>query len=152
MAVNFCETFFFAFTATVAFGVLFQAPRTTLPVSGLIGAAGWLLFSFLRQDMDSNSFVANCLAALLIALASELAARLFRQPATTFIVPGIIPLVPGLGMYQGMSRIIAKNYDSGISTLLTAVTDAAAIALGIMFITSVFRVFKMRKNRRNAQK
>ncbi len=55
-------------------------------------------------------------------------------------------------MYQGMARIIAKNYDSGISTLLTAAGDATAIALGIMFVTSIFRVLKTGQKQQQVKK
>ena len=37
------QAFFFAFLATVAFGILFQGPKRILVQSGVIGAAGWLL-------------------------------------------------------------------------------------------------------------
>ncbi|MBR5791048.1 MAG: threonine/serine exporter family protein, partial [Phascolarctobacterium sp.] len=88
------------------------------------------------------------LATLVLALNCELCARLFKQPATVFLIPGIIPLVPGLGMYQGMKQIIEKSYEPGMNTLLTAGTDSAAIALGIMFTASIFRVLKMSANKK----
>lgn len=108
MEVNVLSAFVFAFFATAAFGILFQAPKKTLVSSGLIGAVGWVLFVLLRHQLGYNSFHANFFAAVVIALGSELSARLCRQPATVFVIPGIIPLVPGLGMYQGMTQIIEK--------------------------------------------
>jgi uncharacterized membrane protein YjjB (DUF3815 family) len=42
-----------------------------------------------------------------------------------------------------MKEIIEKSFSSGMNTLLSAGTDAAAIALGIMFTASIFRVIKM---------
>lgn len=148
MEVNVLSAFVFAFFATAAFGVLFQAPKKTLVSSGVIGAVGWVLFVLLRHQLGYNSFHANFFAAVVIALCSELSARLFRQPATVFVIPGIIPLVPGLGMYQGMTQIIEKNYELGTTTLLTACTDSAAIALGMMVMTSVFRVLKIGRARK----
>ena len=43
------QAFFFAFLATVAFGILFQGPKRILVQSGVIGAAGWLLFITLKS-------------------------------------------------------------------------------------------------------
>ena len=143
MVMGLYESFLYSFLATIAFAVLFQAPKRTLIISGVIGAIGWVVFVYLRQYLEYNSFHANFLATVALALISELSARMFKQPATVFLIPGIIPLVPGLGMYQGMKQIIEKSYDNGVNTLLTAGTDSAAIALGIMVIASIFRVIKM---------
>ena len=139
--------FILAFLATVSFGILFQAPRKTLLAMGFIGAVGWVVFIVLRQGMDYTSFNANFIAAFTIAVLSEASARIFKQPTTVYLVPGIIPLVPGLGMYKGMNQIIANNYDLGMSILLTAGTDAGAIALGLMMVASIFRVMKIKSRK-----
>ena len=86
-------------------------------------------------------------AALAVALLSELAARAVKAPVTVFVIPGIFPIVPGLAMYNGMTMIIEKQYDVGMSLLLQAGMDASAIALGIMFIGSLFRVIKIKRER-----
>lgn len=140
------EAFGFAFLATVAFAVLFQAPRKSLAVSGVIGAVGWVVFVYVRKDLEYSSFYANLFATISLSLLSELAARVFKQPVTVFVIPGIIPIVPGLGMYNGMAQIIENRYDQGMNILLTAGLDASAIALGMMFMTSIFRVFKLSKD------
>ena len=46
-----------------------------------------------------------------------------------------------------MTSIIEKQYDLGMSLLLQAGMDASAIALGIMFIGSLFRVIKIKQER-----
>ncbi len=147
MTLNLWQAFIFAFVATVAFAVLFQAEKETMPVSGVIGAIGWLIFVVVHHQMGSSSFYADFIATVTISLLSELSARIFKKPATAFVIPGVIPLVPGLGMYQGMTQIIYKSYNTGIDTLMEAGMDAAAIALGIMFMTSIFNVVKMSKKR-----
>ena len=148
MVMGLYESFVYSFLATIAFAVLFQAPKRTMILSGVIGAIGWVVFVYLRQHLEYNSFHSNLFATLVLALNCELCARVFKQPATVFLIPGIIPLVPGLGMYQGMKQIIEKSYEAGMNTLLTAGTDSAAIALGIMFVASIFRVLKMSANKK----
>lgn len=148
MPVNYAEAFIFAFLSTAAFAVLFQAPRRTLAISGFIGAVGWVVFSYMRKDLEYDSFFANLCATVVLSLLSELAARIFKHPATTFVIPGIFPIVPGLGMYNGMAKLIENNYEVGVNTLLRAGMDAAAIALGMMFMASFFRVLKLSKEQR----
>ncbi len=145
MPVNYVEAFIFAFLSTAAFAILFQAPRRTLAISGFIGAVGWVVFSYMRKDLEYDSFYANLCATVVLSLLSELAARIFKHPATTFVIPGIFPIVPGLGMYNGMAKLIENNYEAGVNTLLRAGMDAAAIALGMMFMASFFRVLKLSK-------
>ena len=132
-------SFIFAFIATMAFAVLFQSPKKILLTDGLIGAVGWVVFISLRDQMGYSSFYANFFGTLALALLSELSARIFKQPATVFVIPGIIPLVPGL---------INNDYNGGMSILLTAITDSCAIAVGVMLVSSLFRVLKIRKDRR----
>lgn len=44
--------------------------------------------------------------------------------------------------------IIENSYEMGVNTLIIAAMDASAIALGMMFMASFFRVLKIRKERR----
>ena len=147
MLIDYFSALAFSFSTTIAFAVLLQAPRKTLPISGIIGAVGWVVFLYVRKEMGASSFYANICATLILSLLSELAARIFKQPATVFVIPGIFPIVPGLAMYNGMTKIIEKQYDLGMSLLLQAGMDASAIALGIMFIGSLFRVIKIKRER-----
>jgi len=143
---DYVTAFVFAFGATVSFGVLFQAPRKILAQGGAIGALGWVLFCVLRGEFDCTSFYANFYATVLISLLSELAARTFRQPSTVFNVPAVIPLVPGLGIYQGISHIINNDFGWGAQILLQACLDAGAIALGLMMVAGLFRALKLKQS------
>ena len=145
--------FGFACIATMAFAVLFQAPKKIVLIDGVIGAIGWVVFIYLRHELGYTSFVSNFCATISLALASELSSRIFKQPVTVFVIPGIVPLVPGLGIYQGMFAIINNEYNNGTSILLTAmtdsvaiaITDSVAIAIGVMLVSSLFRVLKVRR-------
>ena len=81
-------------------------------------------------------------ATVVIALASELFARIWKEPTTVFEVPAIIPLVPGLGMYKGMNYILQDYVSYGSEVLLGAAVDSCAIALGIMMVSGVLRALK----------
>lgn len=145
MEINMFLHFVFSFIATAAFGVLFQAPRRTLAMCGLVGAVGWCIYKYTSLHMGFSSFYANLLATIMLTIMAETFARFRREPATIFIATGVIPLVPGLGMYKGMNKIIEHYYEQGVNILLTAGTDSMAIALGIMLVSSIFRVLRMRQ-------
>lgn len=136
--------FLFAFVATAAFGVLFQAPRHTLALCGIVGAVGWCAYKYLLFYEDYSSFYANFVATVALSIVAESFARLAKEPSTIFIATGVIPLVPGLGMYKGMEKIIAGSYEVGMNILLTAGTDSMAIALGVMLVASIFHFLRLR--------
>ena len=142
MMMHYLQAFVFAFLATVAFGVLFQGPKRILWRSGLIGGLGWMIFIGLKDLFSVHSFSANFLATVLIALVSEIFARIWKEPVTVFEIPAIIPLVPGFGMYRGMNLILQDYVSYGTEVLLGAAVDACAIALGIMMVSGVFRALK----------
>ena len=142
MMLHYVQAFVFAFLATVAFGVLFQGPKHILWRSGIIGALGWVCFVGLKELFSVHSFSANFLAAVLVALASEISARVWKEPSTVFEIPAIVPLVPGLGMYKGMTLILQDYVSYGSEVLLGAAVDSCAIALGIMMVSGVFRTLK----------
>jgi len=137
--------FVFAFLAAMSFGVLFQSPKKILIQGGLIGAVGWVTFIILTKGLTYPSYIANFWATVLVQLLCEVSARIFKQPATVFNVPAIIPLVPGLGMYQGMRYIINNDYAYGSNIWITTGLDACSIALGIMLVGGVFRALRLRK-------
>ena len=140
--MHYLMAFLFAFLATVAFGVLFQGPKRILWRSGLIGGLGWIVFIGLKEIFSVHSFSANFLATVVIALASEIFARVWKEPTTVFEVPAIIPLVPGFSMYRGMNYILQDYVGYGTEVLLEAALDSCAIALGIMMVAGVFRALK----------
>jgi uncharacterized membrane protein YjjB (DUF3815 family) len=80
------------------------------------------------------------LGALCVGACSEFCAVLMRKPATVYIVPGIIPLVPGGGMYETMLFSVQGNMDAAAVTGFRTLTAAGAIAVGIALASSLARL------------
>ena len=137
----------FSYIATTAFAVLFNAPRKTLIPAGLIGAAGWTVYLLMRDYLSYSSPLSIFCGTVVLSLMSELFARIYKQPVTIFAIPGIVPLVPGLPIYQGMYYMIMNAYSIGIEKLIKASLEAGAISLGILLVSGLFRVFKVRRDR-----
>ena len=137
----------FSYIATTAFAVLFNAPRRTLIPAGLIGAVGWTVYLLMRDNLGYSSPLSIFCGTVVLSLMSELFARIYKQPVTIFAIPGIVPLVPGLPIYQGMYYMIMSAYSIGIEKLIKASLEAGAISLGILLVSGLFRVFKVRRDR-----
>lgn len=118
--------------AGVAAGLYASAtsvPRRSVPYAGAVGAAGWAAFLLLRHA--GLSIVAGtAVAAVLIGAAGHALARRQRTHAFLFVVPGVMPLVPGLTIYQGMFDLFTGD-GSAAGTLLRAVALGLAIAAGV---------------------
>lgn len=136
--------FLYSSLATVGFSVFLNAPVSSLIPAGITGGVGWAIFFYL-MGVTSNSILANFIAAAIVSLFSEILARKLKHPAILFVIPGIIPLVPGLGMYNTMLYLVQKNYDMAIATGADVLFVGGAIALGVLVITSLARTISMFK-------
>ncbi len=68
-----------------------------------------------------------------IALIGEYLAFIDKNPVTVYIIPGIIPLVPGSGLYHTMLSIMEKQFDGvaeyGSETLMISMAIAGALVI-----------------------
>lgn len=124
--------FFAAMIATISFSILFSVPRRYYVGCGIIGAAGWVVY-FVLVDFSSD-FIATLAAAITVVFLSRLAAVLQHCPATLFLVSGIIPLVPGAGVYWTSYYFITNELGLAIENGYQALKIAFAIVLGIVLV------------------
>ena len=76
-------------------------------------------------------------AAAFVAFMGEILARKLKKPAIIFTIPGILPLSPGLGIYNTMLYMVQKDFEKGFSKGIDTISIAASIALGILVVTSI---------------
>ena len=143
--------FIYSTLATIGFSIFLNSPIKALIPAGITGGIGWTIYYYLNE-VSSNSIFANFLAAVIVSLISEILARKLKFPAILFVIPGIIPLVPGLGMYNTMLYLVQNNYDLAISTGTDVLFVACAIALGVLVITSLVRTLNSIKVQKKAAK
>jgi len=74
---------------------------------------------------------ANSCAALVAGFASQLVASRLQVPALALTTAGIVPLLPGLVVYQGLFEIVRGAPGVGLSPGLTTLLGAAGIGLGL---------------------
>lgn len=138
--MNLINHFIYSVLGTVGYAVYFQVPMKLLPYIGLIGGSGWILNVIMVDYLSVSSAYANLSSAILVAALSEVAARFSKNPVTMFIIPGIIPLVPGYMLYQTIYHITQGSMDLGLFTGLSALASAGAIAIGVMLVSSIGKI------------
>ena len=125
--------------STVGYALIFNQPRRHLIPTGLIGAAGWILYLVAVEVGYGDSF-ASFLSAFLVTFLSQIAARIFKDPVMVFCIPGIMPIVPGAGMYRTMRAFVTHETALAAATGYATISMAGAIALGLLAATSLFQV------------
>ena len=132
-----------AIVGTISFSLLFGVPRKYYPWCGLIGGAGWAVYSVTVKHLGAAG--ASFAATMVVIFLSRAVAVGMRCPATIFLISGIFPLVPGAGIYWTVYYLVTEQFLLAASTGYAAVKVAVAIVLGIVFVfelpQSVFNVW-----------
>lgn len=132
-----------AFMAILAFSVIIEAPRQYLPYCGLVGAAGW--FVYLVSTGSAGIVLANFFGALAASLISHIFARIFKAPVTVFLIPGILPLVPGAALYRCVYHFFLGTRATAFVYLLETIEIAGMIALAIFLMDSLFAIMQNKR-------
>ena len=137
-----------AFVGTVGFSILFGAPRSCYLDCGLAGMAGWLVYLLMLRQAGLTPAVAAFAGAFCVDLTSHLTARLRKCPSSVYLICGIIPLVPGGGIFWTAYYLTTDQLHSASATGITAIKITIAIAIAI--ITSKSLINKLKRHRPKA--
>lgn len=157
----FCEKYL-VMILTAAIGTAGYCLNVNIKRNKIIyGCIGGVLSTFLYcvfVEAGLSLLLQNLIPAAVVTFYAEVLARVVKAPATVFLIPSIIPLVPGGMLYATMRAIVdGEGADARIYAAQTIVI-ALGIAVGIVVVSLVFyhishkRVqFKVRYDRaRNA--
>ncbi|MDL2248884.1 threonine/serine exporter family protein [Tyzzerella sp. OttesenSCG-928-J15] len=125
-----------AFASTLTFAILFNSPKKELLLCGLTGAFAWLFYELVFEMTGSNT-----IPTLAGALAATLLSRFFafrrKNPITVYLISGIIPLVPGSGIYYTVYNLIINESALAYTYGMDTIKMAGVISLGIMCVLSL---------------
>ena len=125
-----------AFLASYGFSMLFGLRRRFLLPAALGGLLCWGVY--LGMDAWLHREFLSCLMASSFAVVyAELLARRLKTPATLFVVPSILPLVPGGSLYYTMENIVHGRMEAARSFGQQTLIAALAIAAGISFVVAL---------------
>ncbi len=114
--------------AAALYGAATAVPRRSLLAAGVVGALGWAAFLFLRHG-GLSLIAATAVAAVVVGVSGNVLAGRHRTHPFLYVVPGIMPLVPGLALYQAMLDLFTTQ--QGGKALLQAFGIGLAIAAGV---------------------
>lgn len=118
-----------ALLAVGAFAVRLGVPRSYVWQSALLGAVAWVVYlSIAGGGRDIQSSLATFAAALLVGTVGRLLARNQRAPSALWVVPAILPLLPGL---QIVLALLAPTDQERVAGLVAAATTAFTLGVGV---------------------
>lgn len=121
-----------AFVGTIAFSVLFHVPRRQYLVCGMTGAIGWLVY--LLVHIRFSVAVSSFFATVVIVFFARLFAVWRKVPSNVFLISGIFPIVPGIGIYDTIYDFMMGDVDAGMTSGLGTFKAVVAIVLGIICV------------------
>lgn len=116
---------------SLAFGIVYKVRNERLPVVAAGGGIGWFLYSVIFCRWESI-FISNVAASVFATLYSEAMARKRKAPVVVFLLPCLIPLVPGGGLYYTMSYAVLKEMQQCRIYLSNTAEAAIGIATGVI--------------------
>jgi uncharacterized membrane protein YjjP (DUF1212 family) len=137
-----------------SFAVWAYADLATIALAAVIGLLGWAGYTA-TAAVGAGEVPANALGALAAAFVATLLIRRSSIPGFALVSAAILPLVPGLSLYNGLLQLTGTSPGSGdlaagVGTLLLAVSIALGIAAGATLGTYLGRpiVDQLRRIRR----
>ena len=141
-----------AVPASVGFALKFGMKRPSrLIASALGGLLTWIAYLGVSH-LGAEDFASCFIAAAVGGICSQLMARGLHAPSTVFLVPALIPLVPGRALYYTMSSILAAERERASYWASSTAVQALGIALGIVFVLVVLSAVRAVTRRANIHK
>ncbi|MCW2769334.1 MAG: hypothetical protein JWR27_767 [Aeromicrobium sp.] len=119
-----------AAVSAAAFAFSAYAPkRILLPIAVIAGGAAAIYLLLVERDVGRAWPAA--VAAIFIGFVSYTVSSWAKVPPLVVVVSGIVPLLPGLSIYRGLS-LLADDDLAGILAMITAIAIAVSLAAGVI--------------------
>ena len=136
-----------ALFSTVGYCLLMNVPVKKIIPASVGGMLSWLLYLLLKDRVQSVFYLLVLVGAF-AATYSEIAAKIAKTPATLFLLPALIPLIPGGSAYYAMLGLVQNRFaDMRHYALLTG-QWAVGLAAGICVVAVIRQIEQyMQKHR-----
>jgi len=136
----------FAAPAALFFALSVKAPPKQALIAGLLSGSGYFVSILLKRELTDAAAV--FFAALFICLMAETAARLIKTPATVFVIPSIIPLVPGVRLYRTILLFGAGDNYGGVTGIVQVLLITGALSMAVTVATLTAKIiFRQRREK-----
>lgn len=128
---------FAAALASAAFSILFNARGKNILLAAVGGGLGYWAYTGLPWD---NVFAAAIMASTVLSLYAEITARIVKAPATIYLIPGLIPLVPGRDLFQSVLQALQGPAPGTEEFFNNALIKSGSLAVGILLVSTLIKL------------
>ena len=137
------------FIGCIGFSVYYNIHGPGILVCTVGGVLTWGTY-LLAQELGVGIIYANFIGGLVASVYAEVMARIRRFPAISYLVVSLFPLLPGAGIYYAMAYAVQNDMISFGAKGYQTAAIAAALALGILLVSTAFRIWSNYMARRKA--
>lgn len=135
-----------AFVGCTGFFILFNIHGCGGFLCALGGTLTWITYRLIT-GFGGDEITAYFVATMVAALYSETMARIRKYPAISYLVISVFPLIPGAGIYYTTNHLVRGDMVSFAAQGTHTIGIAGAMAVGILIISTLFRVISMRRKK-----
>lgn len=130
-----------AFFGSLGFAISFQLRKKLWFAASLGGMLSWSCY-LMAFALTSHLFFSSLLATIFAALYAEGLAAWKKAPTTLFVIPSVVPLMPGSYLYYMMSAAVTGDAQEASVYGTLTLQSALSIAAGICVVWTLAFILK----------
>lgn len=138
---------FAAFLGTLGFSLFWRVSPRHLVVTVPGGVLTWLAYR-IAHAFYVDAFTCNMIAAIFAALWAEAFARIQKAPTNVFLIPAILPLLPGQSFYYTMTALVHNHRAYFAIKAMETLRVVFSIACGVLVVSMFSNLVRELRSRR----
>ncbi len=135
-----------AAVGSLGFCLLFNVRTRRIPYILGGAVATWLLYLAMENARQSG-FACSLIASVFATVYCEILAHRLKAPVTAFLMPVLVPLIPGGGLYNTVYNLIVGDGARYRQYMNDTAMTCLGIVLGITGVLFVIQYWKGRRHR-----
>lgn len=133
--------------ALLGIAVIFDVPPKKL-LWAMIGSIISCVLMLIGDKYGLDPLITNMIATAVPCVYCEIMARVLKTPTTVFMIPTLLPLVPGSRLYYTMFYLFSGEQELFLENMLVAFKICTGIAVAIIVVTGAMRWIEAAKRQR----
>ena len=135
------------FVALLGIAVIFDVPPKKL-LWAMVGSIISCVLMLIGDKYGLDPLITNMIATAVPCVYCEIMARVLKTPTTIFMIPSLLPLVPGSRLYYTMFYLFSGEQALFLENMLVAVKICTGIAVAIIVVTGAVRWIEAAKKQK----
>ena len=133
--------------ALLGIAVIFDVPPKKL-LWDMVGSIITCVLMLIGDKYGLHPLITNMIATAVPCVYCEIMARVLKTPTTIFMIPSLLPLVPGSRLYYTMFYLFSGEQALFLENMLVAVKICTGIAVAIIVVTGAVRWIEAAKKQK----